>query len=266
MATPNPLDVLRATLPGEFTIIGFIDGGGQAAVFDGTYGGERVALKVFSPDAEQRRIDREIAALQAIDCDYLVKVRGSTAVTIQGDRLPVVAYEFLDGGDLRALLPPAGRPDFATLQTIGLHVSTAIDALWTRRVVHRDIKPANIVRSGARNVLADVGLARHIDLPTLTILGGRAGTPGFMSPEQAFGRRNLTINSDLFSFGVTLYLLAAGVHPFNGQQALIGMATPTPLAQHRPDLPAPFCQLVDSTLAIVSHRRPTGVTERFRHL
>jgi len=263
VALPNPIDVLRAALPPEFTIVDYITHGGQAAVFDGHYVGQRAAIKVFSPSADQRRVDREIAALQAIDCEYLVKVRGSTTITVHGDRLPVVAYEFLDGGDLRALLPPAPQATFPILRDIAIHVSTAIDVLWARRIVHRDIKPANIVRSGVRNVLADVGLARHVDLPALTLLGGWAGTPGFMSPEQALGRRNLTIHSDVFSFGVTLYCLAAGVHPFNGQQGQIGVVASVPLVQRRADLPVAFCQLVDSMLAVVSHRRPTAVTASF---
>ena len=264
----NPLDLLRAALPSEYEIIAHLNQGAQAAVFDGRYDGNRAAIKVFAPTADQRRVDREVAALQSIDCDYLVKVKASTRITVLGQLLPVIAYEFLDGGDLRALLPPAGPPSQATLHNIAVHVCTAIDALWQNpnRIVHRDIKPANIVRSGARNVLADVGVARHVSLPAITVPGGWAGTPGFMSPEQAMGRRNLTINSDVFSFGVTLYQLASGIHPFNGQQAQIGVVTPLPLAQRRRDLNPDFCRVVDSMMTVVPHRRPTGLTERFRLL
>jgi serine/threonine protein kinase len=264
----NPLDLLRAALPPEYEIVAHLNRGAQAAVFEGRYNGERAAIKVFAPTADQRRVDREVDALQAIDCDYLVKVRGSTTIAVMGERLPVIAYEFLDGGDLRALLPPAARPAQDALREIAVHVSTALDALWrnSNRVVHRDVKPANIVRSGTRYVLADVGVARHVSLPAITMPGGWAGTPGFMSPEQAMGRRNLTINSDVFSFGVTLYQLASGAHPFNGQQVEIGTVTPAPLSQHRPDLDPEFCRIVDAMMNVVPHRRPTGLTDRFRQL
>lgn len=265
----QPIELVRAALPRDFEIVDYLDHGGQAAVFDGRYRGERAALKIFNPTAEQERVVREIAALRAIDCNYLVKVLGDTTIELIGQRVPVIAYEFLEGGDLRALLSPTlPRPTQQTLRDIGLHVSTAIEALWGaqpgRRIVHRDIKPANIVRSGSRNVLADIGLARHLDLPTITIAGMTAGTPGYMSPEQAMGRRNLTIHSDVFSFGVTLYHLAAGIHPFNGQQTLIGTVVPQPLSRCRPDLALDLCRLVDSMLATVPHRRPTGLSAAFR--
>ena len=267
MAT-NPLDLLRAALPREYEIVAHLNHGAQAAVFDGRYNGERAAIKVFAPTADQRRVDREVDALRSIDCDYLVKVRANTTISVLGQQLPVIAYEFLDGGDLRTLLPPAAPPSQDRLRDIAVHVCTALDALWqnANRVVHRDIKPANIVRSGARNVLADVGVARHVSLPAITMPGGWAGTPGFMSPEQAMGRRNLTINSDIFSFGVTLYQLATGSHPFNGQQAQIGTVTPRPLSQHRGDLNPEFCRIVDAMMNVIPHRRPTGLTERFRQL
>jgi eukaryotic-like serine/threonine-protein kinase len=269
---PHPIDVVRAALPAGYDIVDYVDRGGQASVFDGTYTGQRAAIKVFNPSAEQERVDREIDALRAIDCDYLVEVLANTTITLLGQRVPVIAYEFLEGGDLRALLPPTApaRPGQATLRDIGLHVGTAIEALWSgqpgRRIVHRDIKPANIIRSGARNVLVDIGLARHLDLPTITIPGAAAGTRGYMSPEQAMGRRNLTIHSDVFSFGVTLYHLAAGVHPFNGQQAQIGVVTPVPLSRHRPDLTPDLCRLVDSMLAVVPHRRPTALAATFQQM
>ena len=267
---PNALDLIRAALPAGYEIVDYIDRGGQAAVFDGKYEGRRAAIKIFNPTAEQERVNREIEALRAIDCDYLVKVLDSTIITLQGQAVPVIAYEFLDGGDLRALLPPANNtpPALPILRDLGLHVGTAIEALWSaqpnRRIVHRDIKPANIVRAGARFVLADIGLARHLDLPTITMPGLAPGTRGYMSPEQAMGRRNLTIHSDIFSFGVTLYHVACGIHPFNGRQDAIGVMSPIPVASHRADLPPQLCRLVDSMLSVAPHRRPSVLRAAFQ--
>lgn len=268
---PHQIDVVRAALPAGYEIIDYLDQGGQGSVFDGRYNGQRAAIKVFNPLAEQERIDREVAALCAIDCDYLVKVRAHTTITILGQAAPVVAYEFLEGGDLRVLMPPAAAdlPTQETLRDIGLHVGIAIESLWSAqlgRIVHRDIKPANIICSGTRSVLVDIGLARHLDLPTITIFGMAVGTLGYMSPEQSVGRRHLTIHSDVFSFGVTLYHLAAGVHPFNGQQAQIGTVTPQPLSLHRPDLAPELCRYVDSMLVTVPHRRPIGLAAVFQQM
>ena len=270
---PHPIDVVRAALPAGYEIIDYLDRGGQGSVFDGRYNGQRAAIKVFNPSVEQERIDREVAALCAINCDYLVKVRAHTTITILDQAAPVVACEFLEGGDLRALVPPAaaGRPTQARLLDIGLHVGMAIKSLWSaqpgRRIVRRDIKPANIICSGTHNVLVDIGLARHLDLSTLTAFGMAGGTPGYMSPEQSVGRRHLTIHSDVFSFGVTLYYLAAGVHPFNGQQAQIGVVVPQRLSLHRPDLaPELCCRYVDSILVAVPHRRSMGLAAAFRQM
>ncbi len=76
---PHQIDVVRAALPAGYEIIDYLDQGGQGSVFDGRYNGQRAAIKVFNPLAEQERIDREVAALCAIDCDYLVKVRAHSS-------------------------------------------------------------------------------------------------------------------------------------------------------------------------------------------
>jgi serine/threonine protein kinase len=101
-------------------------------------------------------------------------------------------------------------------------IASAIELLWNSNKVHRDIKPANIlVDTSGKPVLIDFGLVRHLDLQSMTVLGGAPGTPGYASPEQARGLRNLTFRSDIFSLGVTIYEAIAGRHPFHKSQDLI---------------------------------------------
>jgi serine/threonine protein kinase len=261
------LDQLRLVVTADFRIDGYIDAGGQGAVFRGEFQGQEAAIKIFGPHHDARRLDREIQLLQAIDHPNVVKIRTSTSVTMGGTACPLIAYEFLHGGDLRKHLDPAAPPlSKDQLLNIGADVAAAIEILWQRRIVHRDVKPANIVDAGNRYVLVDVGFCRHLDRSNLTLVGQTAGTSGYMSREQAQGRRNLTIHSDIFSLGVTLYQLASRRHPFQGNQALIGMLKPQPLSSLRSDLPVAFTSLVDQTLSTVPAQRPSGLAFRFNQL
>ena len=94
------------SLPPGLVASSFLDQGGQGAVFSGSLDGERVAIKLFAPNDQdgRRRLAREIQALREIDCPHLVKVIAHHEVELEGSTYPVVAYEFLPGGDLRLLL------------------------------------------------------------------------------------------------------------------------------------------------------------------
>lgn len=261
------LQKIQAALPQGYLANDYIDRGGQGSVFRGELNGEPVALKLFAQSPEQRRIDREVELLSRIDLPYLVKLKGYVRVEIDGVELPLIAYEFLNGGDLRQYTPPSTqRLSPNELITLGYHVGSAIEVLWQHRICHRDIKPGNVVRAAdGRFVLVDVGFARHLDRSNITAPGLRTGTMGYMSPEQARGRAELTIRSDIFALGLTLYELSAS-HPFGRNQFQIGVISPRPLASVRNDLPAPFTQLVDQMICTRLADRPTNVASRFSSL
>jgi len=263
----NQLAIVRSAFS-DIQIDDFIDAGGQGVVFRGSLYGKPVAVKLFDRTNNPRRLDRELDLLKKIDCPYLVKVVESRTVFISGQQVPVVIYEYHSGGDLRNRLAPT-RPllPVQELLKIGLHVGTAVEELWQKRIVHRDIKPGNIVASqDGRFILVDVGLARHVDRSDITAPGGAPGTSGYKSPEQAKGRRSLTISSDVFSLGVTLYELATKIHPFNKSQALIGAQSPPLASKRRSDLPEAFCRLLKDMLANVPANRPRTIAARFHSL
>lgn len=262
--TSVTVDLLREQLGSSYTVDDYLDRGGQGAVYRGTYAGESVAIKLFSPSSEQRRIDREIQVLATHDCPHLVRVRDHQQLSIAGFPVVMLAYEFHSGGDLRQFLQPgADRLSVTALARIGTCVSKALEFLWSRRIVHRDVKPANIVASGQGNfVLVDLGLAKHLDRSDITAAGLVPGTPSYMSPEQLRGRKSLTLSSDLFSLGVTLYELAAKSHPFahNHQQTLAGVCPS--LSRVRKDLPPRFCEIVSGLLHVVPSGRPSNVSDQ----
>lgn len=269
MAT-DPLDQLRAALPSNIQVTGYLDRGGQGAVFKGIFCGEDAAIKIFDPTPadDPRRVERELSILQSIDCPNLVRVLHKDEISINNVDYPLVVYEYLSGGDLRRFLEPSYQQlSPATIALIGLQIGNAAQELWARRCVHRDIKPANIVQdSDGRFVLVDVGFARHVDLSNITAVGIAIGTDGYKSPEQARGRRKLTIHSDAFSLGITLFELTAREHPFNYNQHLIGVQTPPSLSSKRPDLPESLPRLVHKMLSVVPSRRPSNLRERFEKI
>jgi len=101
-------------------------------------------------------------------------------------------------------------------------VATALSYAHSRGVVHRDIKPENILLEAGQAVVSDFGIARAITAAggeKLTQTGMTVGTPGYMSPEQAAGERQLDGRSDIYSLACVLYEMLAGNPPFLGTSA-----------------------------------------------
>jgi serine/threonine protein kinase len=107
------------------------------------------------------------------------------------------------------------------LLSIGLQIAEALSAAHQQGLVHRDIKPANILldEGGHRVLLSDFGLARALDDASVTASGMVAGTPNYMSPEQARGE-TIDARSDLYSLGAVLYTMATGHPPARGDSPL----------------------------------------------
>lgn len=267
MPRPDPVSLLQSVVPDYYQVLQPVKAGGQGGVFLAERSGTRVALKVFGPQTEPCRTDREIELLAELDCPHIVRIVDHFAVTVEGNSYPLVVYEFHEGGDLTSLL--GGGATTATVGQvlkIGRQVGIAIEELWARRVVHRDIKPDNVVIADEeRYVVVDLGFARHLDLASVTV-GGNPGTVGYMSPEQAAGRRHLTVHSDVFSLGLTLFEVAAGFHPYGRDQRRIGSEPQPSLFEHRRDFPAPVCALIERTMATSAAERPVQVSRAFEEL
>lgn len=261
---PNQIETLNELLPPQYKVSKPIKDGGQGNVFLGTLSGEKAAIKIFRPETDPRRIKRE-QSLTKITCPNLVRILGVSEMQINNKNCSLIAYEYYEGGDLTKFLSEDAEVLAASvLFKIGQQISNAMEVLWNNRIVHRDIKPANIVQAEKdRFVLVDLGIARHLDLVTVTLRGHFCGTEGYMSPEQAIGRKNLTIHSDVFSLGITLYELASKIHPFDRQQDMIGQYIPKPLNADRPDLPQKFSDLLNQMMASRVSDRPSLVQKHF---
>ena len=127
-----------------------------------------------------------------------------------------IAMEMLEGIELRSLMAQARMPLLQILD-LAAQVANALQFAHDRGVVHRDIKPGNImVLRGDQAKIMDFGIARTRVSTVQTQVGMVLGSPKYMSPEQVAGRR-VDHRSDIFSLGVVLFEMLAGMAPFSGK-------------------------------------------------
>lgn len=168
--------------------------------------------------------------------------------------LAYIAMEFLKGRDLVPYTKPDNLLPLPKVMGIIARVADALDYAHKQNVVHRDIKPANIMYDPETDTpkVTDFGIARIVD-SSKTKTGMVLGTPSYMSPEQLAGRK-IQGGSDLFSLGVSLYLLACGKLPFEGDsmaQLMYRIANEphTDIRSVRPGLPDCLVKIIDKALA-----------------
>src|SRR5262249_17632559 len=128
-----------------------------------------------------------------------------------------LVLEYVDGVSLADLLAKSERLPIHTALAIGLVIARALNHAPDRGIIHRDIKPANVLVSKRGEIkLVDFGIAHDDRVPSSPepLEGGSTfGTPAYMSPEQILGEP-LDGRTDIFSLGVVLYQMIAGVRPF----------------------------------------------------
>jgi CHASE2 domain-containing sensor protein len=168
--------------------------------------------------------------------------------------LAYIAMEFLKGRDLVPYTKPDNLLPLPKLMSIIAHVADALDYAHKQNVVHRDIKPANIMYDFETDTtkVTDFGIARITD-SSKTKTGMVLGTPSFMSPEQLAGKK-IDGASDLFSLGVSLYQMACGKLPFEGDSMAqlmfrITNEPHTDILSIRADLPACLVAIINRSLA-----------------
>ena len=178
-----------------------------------------VAVKVMAPHlasivAARKRFSREARATAAIVHPNVLPI---LHVDSTGP-LPYLVMPYIDCESLQDRLDREGILPTADVLRIGLQVARGLAAAHAQGLVHRDVKPANILleRGVERVMLTDFGLARAVDDATLTRSGFIAGTPHYMSPEQARGDA-VDTRSDLFSLGSVIYAMCTGRPPFRAE-------------------------------------------------
>jgi serine/threonine-protein kinase len=232
---------------GGYGVIGVVGCGGFGIVlkaFDAALN-RYVAVKALSPQlalsgAARQRFAREARAAAAVVHDNVVAIHA----VAEAEGLPFFVMPFVNGPSLEKRLRRDGPLAPVEVLRIGMQVAAGLAAAHAQGLVHRDVKPANILlEAGADRVtITDFGLARAVDDASLTRSGVIAGTPPYMSPEQAAG---LTVDhrSDLFSLGSVLYAMCTGRPPFRAETTLavlrrVEECRPRPIREISPEIPA----------------------------
>lgn len=247
---------------GSFTLLDKIGHGGFGTVYrawDPVLQRD-VALKLISLKGLSASTDHVVLR----EGQLMARVRHRNVVTIYsaqrvGSEVGL-AMELIQGRTLAALVSQRGPLPVRDAIGIGMTVCEALAAVHRLGLVHRDVKASNVIKEkGGRVVLMDFGAGREFGVEAST---GSAvvGTPSYMAPELFRGER-AHVASDLYSVGVLLYYLVTRDYPVKGQGlAAIQRAhldgERRRLADLRPDLPRPFTELVDRTLAPQVSDRP----------
>jgi serine/threonine-protein kinase len=215
-----------------------------------------VAIKVLAPEraasgTARQRFTREARAAAAVSHEHVVTIHAVE----EDHQPPFLVMQFIDGVSLQQKLDQQGALGPKEILRIGMQTAAGLAAAHRQGLVHRDIKPANILLENAveRVKLTDFGLARAVDDANLTQSGVIAGTPQYMSPEQA-ASEPIDHRSDLFSLGSVLYAMCTGQPPFKGDSVpailrRIGDDEPRPLRQINPDIPEWLAEIVARLLA-----------------
>ncbi len=203
-----------------YEVLGQVGAGGMATVYKAWH--ERLdrhaALKLLhssfvQDDGFLERFEREARIVARLDHPHIVPVYDYA----EHNGVPFFVMKYIEGGTLKRRLIKHG----ITLDEIMRMMTQLADALTyahEKAVLHRDIKPSNIlIDERGLAYLTDFGLARIAEVGDSTISHDMMlGTPHYISPEQAKGERYLTPATDVYSFGIILYELLAGVLPFSG--------------------------------------------------
>lgn len=215
-----------------------------------------VALKVMAPHlashaTARKRFEREAKAAAAVLHPNVIPIYAVSS----GGPIPYLVMAYIRGGSLQKRIDREGALNIGEILRIGSQIAAGLAAAHDQGLVHRDIKPENIMLGEGveRVTLTDFGLARSVDDASVTQHGTIAGTPQYMSPEQARGE-SVDQASDLFSLGSVLYTLCTGRVPFRADSSHSVMRKiideePVPVRELNPEIPDWLCKIVTKLMA-----------------
>ncbi|MEY9872939.1 outer membrane protein assembly factor BamB [Streptacidiphilus sp. MAP12-33] len=218
----QPLEADDPAVIGPYRLVARLGAGGMGRVYLArSAGGRTVAVKVVRADLADNpdfrdRFRREVAAAQSVDGAY-------TAPVVDADRdsaTPWLATAYVLGPSLTEAVAQYGPMPEDTVRALGAVLAEALTAIHGAGLIHRDLKPSNVLLAADGPRVIDFGIARALDGAgaALTSTGVVVGSPGFMSPEQASGKR-IGPEGDVFSLGSVLAFAATGHGPFGQESA-----------------------------------------------
>lgn len=236
-SNPEVEDNSELELPG-FDLLGILGRGGMGTVYRAREHrlGRTVALKVFTAKGGDQelfveRLKREGRLMAKLEHP---NVLGIYDAAVLSDGTPYLALEYVDGEDLQKRLLERKRLKIKEAIRIAVNICNGLSAVHALGIIHRDIKPANVLLGLNGEVkVTDFGVSKEalMDQNTsLTMTGTAIGTVDYMAPEQSRGEQ-VDERADIYSVGVLLYEMIAGVTPRGAFEPLAKYGAPKDLDQ-----------------------------------
>ena len=232
--------------------------------------GRRVALKVLNPSgpgAIQRALT-ELRNAARLQHPHILALFDSGEVSGRA----WMALPYIEGGSLRQLLDRQGPLPVEEALPLLQGITRALQYAHDRQILHGDIKPENILIDRGHAYLADFGISRaiHAEASALRASPPSAGTPDYVSPEQAAGHQAIDGRSDLFSLACVVVETLGGQAPFTRDSPTRSFAqrflAPPELRRLVPLLPPAAIFVLEQALALEPQRRPTSVEHFWQEL
>jgi serine/threonine-protein kinase len=262
----------KQVLLGDYEVTRRLGAGGMGVVYKARQVSldRDVALKVLFKDLAASRPD--FVSRFYREAKVMAKLNHPNVVTCYGvgeaHGLHYLAMEFVEGGSVAHLIKQNGRLNLGDAVHITLACLYALQHAHELNLVHRDVKPDNLLLTSKGVVkLADLGLAKALDDDmSLTQSGLGAGTPHYMSPEQAKSAKHVDARTDIYAVGCMLYRFLTGKVPFNGDTVVELFMAKTkgtfPSARKlNAEIPDRLDLLIDRMLATKVELRPKSCTE-----
>lgn len=239
--------------------------------------GRPVAVKVVSDEAladlGPDRFLKEIRRSARLVHPHLLPVLDAG----EADGTAFLVTPFVEGGSLRDRLEREGSLPLARALSLASGIADALTHAHERGVLHGDVKPENVLLAGEHAYLTDFGLSRALHLEVVREWERRpeidiaAGTPAYVSPEQARAEPRIDARSDVYSLGCMLFEMLAGRAPFTGKSTTEIVrrrfdAVPPDLGRLAPELPSPVVRVIAAAMALDPDRRPATPNELIERL
>lgn len=246
-------DITSIKLPKNYKILEVIAQGGMGIVYKAKDNllGRIVAIKLIKNSLAGKktlqRFERELTISAMLDHPHIIKIYNFGIA----DKSPFIVMEYIDADPLPEYLKNNKLPLEKKL-TLIQKIALALGYIHKKKIIHRDLKPSNImVKKNGEPVIIDFGISKKMERENkrLTKTGEILGTPEYMAPEQAHGKRRMIDNkSDIYGLGGIFYYLLVQKAPVTGSTTLdvlmnVIAGKIVPPRKHIPEIPSTLEQI-----------------------